>query len=312
MTTGSATRATDPRRDVWIGLAAFVITSVFWGANMPLTAVLLRSFDPFWLTLWRLVLASIALGAMVWATEGRAALRLDISWPRFLLLSLAVSIFYVDYNLALRYTNTITAAAVLAGAPIVAVTTLWVITRTPVERGFGVAALLTIIGGAIAIYGRAGSTGGSLRLEGGEPLVVLSIVLWTLYSILAQRWFPPAVSQLRRAYVASVGAIFWLFLFWGACRGAGLAGPPNVTPSGEAILWLLVTAVFATAVGSFTWNIGVSRLGIAMGSLWQNAVPVFGVLIAILFGIQPTAEQVAGGVVVMVGVLYMQWRRFRA
>lgn len=309
MTTGMATQTADPRRSMWIGLAAFVVTAVFWGANMPLTAVLLRSFDPFWLTFWRLVLASIALGAMVWATEGRAALRVDISWPRFLLLSLAVSIFYVDYNLALRYTNTITAAAVLAGAPIYAVTTLWVITRTPVERGFGVAALLTVAGGAIAIYGRAG---GSLQLDGGEPLVVLSIVLWTLYTILAQRWFPPAASQLRRAYVASMGAIFWLFLFWVVCRVAGLAGPPNVAPSGEAILWLLATAVFATAVGSFTWNIGVSRLGIATGSLWQNAVPVFGVLIAMLFGIQPTAEQVMGGIVVMAGVLYMQWRRFRA
>ncbi|HKU95050.1 MAG TPA: DMT family transporter [Vineibacter sp.] len=311
MTPGAAPQAADPRRAVWMGLAAFVITAVFWGANMPLTAVLLRTFDPFWLTLWRVVLASIALGAMVWTTEGRAALRVDISWSRFLLLSLAVSIFYVDYNLALRYTNTITAAAVLAGAPIYAVTTLWLITRTPFERGFGAAALLTIVGGAIAIYGRAASSGGSLRLDGGEPLVVLSIVLWTLYSILAQRWFPPAVSQLRRAYVASLGAIFWLFLFWVACRAAGLAGPPNVAPGGEAILWLLVTAVFATAVGSFTWNIGVSRLGIAMGSLWQNAVPAFGVLIAMLFGIQPAAEQVIGGIVVMAGVLYMQWRRFR-
>lgn len=306
------TQAADSRRAVWTGLAAFVITAMLWGANMPLTAVLLRSFDPFWLTLWRLVLASIALAAMVWATEGRAALRIDISWPRFLLLSLAVSIFYIDYNLTLRYTNTITAAAVFAGAPIYAVITLWVVARMPIERGFGVAALLTIIGGAIAIYGRAGSTGGGLRLEGGEPLAVLSIVLWTLYSILAQRWFPPAVSQLRRVYIASVGAIFWLFLFWVACRIVGLVGPPNVAPGGEAIAWLLVTAVFATAVGSFTWNIGVSRLGIALGSLWQNAVPVFGVLIAILFGIEPTAEQVVGGIVVMAGVLYMQWRRFRA
>ncbi len=310
MTTGTAAPGLDPRRSVWVGLAAFVITSVLWGANMPLTAVLLRTLDPFWLTLLRLVLASIALAVMVWATEGWAALRVEISWPRFLLLSLAVSVFYIDYNLALRYTNTITAAAVLAGAPIYAVTTLWLVTRLPVERGFGVAALLTIVGGAIAIYGRAGS-GGGLRLEGGEPLVVLSIVLWTLYSILAQRWFAPTVSQLRRAYVASLGAIFWLFLFWLACRVAGIAGPPNVAPGGEAILWLLVTAVFATAFGSFTWNIGVSRLGIAMGSLWQNAVPVFGVLIAMLFGIQPTGEQVAGGIIVMAGVLYMQWRRFR-
>jgi drug/metabolite transporter (DMT)-like permease len=304
-----STAAEQARRAAWTGLAAFLVTSLFWGANLPLTAVLLRTFDPYWLTPWRLLLAAIVLGAVMWITEGRSALRIGLSWPRFWLLSLSISLFFTDYVLALRYTNTITAAAVMAGAPIYAVITLWLVTGTRPERGFGVALVLTLIGSAITIYGQAGATGGGLVLQGGEVLVVLSIVLWTVYSILAQRWFTPRTSQLRRAYTASLGSVVWLFLFWGVSRVTGLAGPPNMSPDGEAILWVVVTAVFATALGNFTWNIGVSRLGIAMGSLWQNAVPVFGVLIAMLFGIYPQPEQIAGGVLVMAGALYMQWRR---
>jgi len=47
--------------------------------------------------------------------------------------------------------------------------------------------------------------------------------------------------------------------------------------------------------------------------LWQNTVPVFAVLIAmLLFGVQPLAEQLIGGTVVLAGVLYMQWQRVRA
>ncbi|TXL73189.1 DMT family transporter [Vineibacter terrae] len=297
------------RRNLWTGLAAFLVTTMFWGANLPLTAILLRAFDPFWLTLWRLVLATTALAAVVWATEGRAALRVGISRLRFVLLGLSLSAFFIDYNLALRFTNTITAAAVMAGAPIYAVITLWLVTRAPPERGLGVALALTVAGSAIAIYGRAGA--GGLHLEGGEPLVMLSIVLWTLYSILAQRWFPAGTSQLRRAYVASLASVVWLFLYWGICRIAGAVGPPNIAPGSDVILLLVITAVFATALGNYTWNIGVSRLGIAMGALWQNAVPVFGVLIAMLFGIQSTMEQIVGGAVVVAGALYMQWRRFR-
>jgi drug/metabolite transporter (DMT)-like permease len=191
------------------------------------------------------------------------------------------------------------------------VVTLWLITRTAVERGFAVGLALTVAGSGIAIYGQAGATGGGLVLQGGEPLVILSIVLWTIYSIIAQRWFSPATSQLRRAYVASLGAVIWLFAFWAVSRVVGLAGEPNLSPDGEAILWLVVTAVFATGLGNLGWNIGVSRLGIATGALWQNAVPVFGVLIAVLFGIRPQAEQIVGGIVVLAGVLYMQWRRLR-
>jgi drug/metabolite transporter (DMT)-like permease len=302
--------ASQARRAAWLGLGAFLATTMFWGANLPLTTVLLRSFDPFWLTPWRLLLATLALGAVVWATEGRAALGIELPWSRFALLGLSISLFFVDYNVALQYTNTITAAAVMAGGPIYAVVTSWVIARTPVERGFGVALLLTVLGSGIAIYGQTGGAG--LTLQGGEPLVILSIVLWTIYTIVAQRWFSPHASQLRRAYVASLGAVFWLFGFWAIARVAGVAGPPNLAPAWDTVLWLVITAVFATALGNFLWNIGVSRLGIAMGSLWQNAVPVFGVVIATLFGIFPLIEQVAGGVVVMAGVLYMQWRKLRA
>jgi len=311
MSADVATRAAEAQRAAWAGLAAFLVTSLFWGANLPITAVLLRSFDPFWLTAWRLVLATAALGAMIWVTEGRAALRIDISWQRFCLLGLSIGVFFIDYNVALQYTNTITAAAVMAGAPIYAVATLWLVIGAPIERGFSVALALTVVGGAIAIYGRTGESGSGLVLGGGEPLVMLSVVLWTIYSIQSQRWFRPATSQLRRAYVASLGAIPWLFVFWGVSRITGLAGPPNLAPDTEAILLFVITAVLATAIGNYTWNIGVSRMGIAMGSLWQNAVPVFGVLVAMLFGIHPHLEQVVGGILVISGVLYMQWRRMR-
>jgi drug/metabolite transporter (DMT)-like permease len=311
VSTDVATHAAEAKRAAWVGLTAFLVTSAFWGANLPITAVLLRSLDPFWLTAWRLVLATAALGVMIWVTEGRTALRIDISWQRFCLLGFSIGLFFIDYNVALQYTNTITAAAVMAGAPIYAVVTLWLIVGAPIERGFGVALALTVVGSAIAIYGRTGASGSGLALGGGEPLVMLSVVLWTIYSILSQRWFTPSTSQLRRAYVASLGAIPWLFVFWGISRVTGLAGPPNLAPDAETILLFVVTAVLATAIGNYTWNIGISRMGIAMGSLWQNAVPVFGVLVAMLFGIHPHLEQVIGGILVISGVLYMQQRRMR-
>ena len=52
-------------------------------------------------------------------------------------------------------------------------------------------------------------------------------------------------------------------------------------------------------------------LGLLAGMLWQNTVPVFAVLIGMLFGIFPSAEQAIGGAIVIAGVLYMQWRKFR-
>jgi drug/metabolite transporter (DMT)-like permease len=298
-------------RNALVGLAAFLVTSMFWGANMPVTAVLFGTFDPYWMQVWRVSIGTLALAAIVVATQGVRALAIPIPFGRFVMLGLGISLFLLVYNVGLRYTNTITAAAVMVGSPVYTALFLRAVNGTPFDKGFWVAALLTAIGGSIAVLGRAGTGGQSFALQGGEPLIVLSIIFWALYSLGAQKWFVPGETQLRRTYVSTLAAVGCSVALWGLCRLAGIAGPPNIEPGAEAVVMLVTIAVLATAVGGVTWNIGVSRLGIAAGSLWQNAVPVFAVLISIAFGIHPTGQQILGGAIVMAGVAYMQWRKFQ-
>ena len=42
---------------------------------------------------------------------------------------------------------------------------------------------------------------------------------------------------------------------------------------------LLVVAMFASGLGGYFWNIGASRLGVAIASLWVNLVPFFALII---------------------------------
>lgn len=296
-------------RGALIGLAAFFVTSIFWGANVPVTAVLFGTFDPYWMQIWRVSIGTVALAAIVVATQGGRALAIPIPLGRFVLLGLGISLFLLVYNVGLRYTNAITAAAVMVGSPVYTALFLRAFNGTPFDKGFWVAALLTAIGGTIAVLGRADAAG--LTLQGGEPLIALSVIFWALYSLGAQKWFEPRETQIRRTYVSTLSAVGCSVALWGLCRLAGIAGPPNTEPGTEAVVMLVTIAVLATAVGGVTWNIGVSRLGIAAGSLWQNAVPVFAVLISMAFGIHPTGQQILGGVIVMAGVAYMQWLKFR-
>jgi drug/metabolite transporter (DMT)-like permease len=298
-------------RAALVGLAAFCVSSVFWGANIPVTAVLFHTFDPYFMSIWRVVVGAAALAVFLVAMQGWSALAIPISWGRFALLGLSMSSFFLIYNVGLLYTNAITAAAVMVGSPIYAALFLRVAAGTPFDKGFWIAAPLTLIGGGLAVLGRADTGGQSLGLQGGEPLIAICVIAWTLYSMAAQRWFKPAETQLRRTYVSCLSAIVWSSVIWVICRLVGIAGPANLAPPVEAVLLLVGIALFATAVAGVTWNVGVSRLGIAAGSLWQNAVPVFAVLISVAFGIHPTGQQILGGVIVMAGVAYMQWLKFR-
>lgn len=305
-------RLSGASRNLIAGSLCYLNSSFVWGLNIPLTASLFASFDPFILAPLRLSIASVILASAMLLTLGYAAFRLPISSGRLLVMSGCLSSFFVFYNLGLLYTNTITAAAIMAGSPVYsALTNRW-LTGAQLERGFGGAALLTMAGAAIAVFGSSQPGELSIQLQGGEILIVASFVGWTAYSVLAQRWFPVEVPQLQRTLLTSLAAIVWLTLFWGLARLAGIVGPPNLEPSHEALRNLFMTAVLSTALGALTWNVGVARLGIQAGVMWQNTVPVFAVLVSMIgFDLQPTREQWIGGAVVMVGVLYMQWHRFR-
>ncbi len=309
------------RRAAWIGTGGYLFASVLWGLNLPLSAALLKHFDPFWVSPLRYVVATLLLGGMVAASIGPRQLRSPIPLWRVAVLSLYVAAFLSLYNLGLFRTDPMTVAALSAGSPVYVAVVSRLMTGARLERGFWGATTLTLIGAGIAIWGRARAavpsleapTGAGFSLFGGELLVVLGICSWTAYSILAQRWFAPSTPQLRRTYLTTVWALPWLLLFWAMARATGLVGPPNLDPAPLPVIQLLVAAVFCTALATVAWNTGVNRLGIQTGGLWQNTIPVFAVLISLLFfGVQPIAEQLVGGAVVLTGVLYMQWQRARS
>ena len=306
------------RRAALVGTAGYLFACVLWGLNLPLSAALLKHFDPFWVSPLRYVVATLLLGAMVLVSVGPAQLRSPIPLWRVAVLSLCVSGFLVLYNLGLFRTHPMTVAAISAGSPVYVAVVSRLMTGARLERGFWGATVLTLIGAGIAIVGRSKALaaaggplpGAALQPQGGELLVVLGICSWTAYSILAQKWFPPATPQLRRTWLTTVWALPWLFLFWALARLVGLVGEPNLSPAPLPVLQLMIAAVFCTALATVAWNTGVNRLGIQTGGMWQNTVPVFAVLIGLLFfGVQPLPEQILGGAIVLTGVLYMQWQR---
>lgn len=312
--------AATTQRAALIGTLCYLIAAVLWGLNLPLSSALLKHFDPFWVSPLRYVVATLLLGGMVLVGMGPARLRSPIPLWRVAVLSLCVASFLVLYNLGLFRTHPMTVAAISAGSPVYVAVVSRLMTGARLERGFWGATALTLVGGGIAVLGRAKAAAAAgaapaasaFSLQGGELLVVLGICSWTAYSILAQRWFAPSTPQLRRTYLTTIGALPWLLLFWALARATGLVGPPNLQPAPVPVMQLVVAAVFCTALATVAWNTGVNRLGIQTGGLWQNMVPVFAVVISMLFfGVQPLAEQLIGGAVVLAGVLYMQWQRAR-
>jgi len=300
---------TRDRRHLLGAFAAMVFVGASWGANMPVTKVMLRYYDLIPMAALRTMAATASLILLLWMIEGGRALRVDVGLGRFLLLSLMMASFFAIYAFGLQYSNPITVAAVQVAGPLVASVTVRLVSGLRFDPGFGVALALTVLGGFILSAGSLFGTG-SVTFGGGEIIVLLSNVLWTLYSIKAQAWFSRA-SQLHRAYVASLSAMGWLIL---ASVGLIVVGWTR-SPLGVSDPWiwtqLITVAILASGVGSYCWNVGAGRLGVAVASLWVNLVPFFAVIWSMAYGFIPNAYQIVGGLVALSGVVYMQWRKLQ-
>lgn len=289
--------------------AAMVFVGMSWGANVPVSKVMLQHFDIVPMLTIRTLAAVGTLGVLLLLVEGIGKLRIEVGLKRFLLIGLMMSGFFIIFTVGIRFSNPISAAAVQVAGPLVAAVTVRLATGMRFDPGFGVALALTLTGGAIlaagSLFGR-----GALTLGGGEIIVLLSNALWTIYSLKAQAWFDRA-SQLHRAYAASLSAFGWMAVLSVVLIALGWEHSPFAVTDGWVWTQLLLVAVFASGMGAYLWNVGASRLGVAIASLWVNLVPFFAVLWSMTYGFMPNAYQIIGGLVALSGVVYMQWRKLQ-
>jgi drug/metabolite transporter (DMT)-like permease len=83
------------------------------------------------------------------------------------------------------------------------------------------------------------------------------------------------------------------------------------TWAGVAIL--IYMGAVSVALGNFLWHYGVSRVGVIIASMYGNLIPIIAVLMTLIwFGTAPTQGQVLGGLMIIAGVLYAQFRALRA
>jgi drug/metabolite transporter (DMT)-like permease len=297
------------RRHLLGAFAAMVFVGASWGANVPVSKVMLQHFDLIPMSAIRTASAAVVLAILLLLVEGVRALRIDVGVRRFALLGLMMGGFFTIYTLGIQFSNPISAAAVQVAGPLVSAATVRVVTGLRFDRGFPTALALTLLGGLILASGSFVG-GGTVTLGGGEIVVLLSNALWTLYSLKAQAWFDRA-SQLHRTYVASLSAMSWMILLSFVLIALGWARSPFTVTDGWVWTQLLTVALFASGLGGYFWNVGASRLGVAIASLWVNLVPLFAVLWSMAYGFMPNAYQIVGGLVALSGVVYMQWRKLQ-
>jgi len=282
------------------GFAAAGATVVCWASAFVAIRVAVRSFAPEEVAWLRFCSAAVVLGVIALVTRMPLPRARDL--PALAGLGL---VGHALYNLALAWGQARVPAAdasfIISSAPI------WMVVlaaglrqeRPSVARA---AAMLVSLGGvALIAMGR----GGRLVLDPPALVVVAASVMQAVYSM-GQRPLLSRYSALQVSAFTVFAALIWLTPFEPTAVRHLFVRPWS---HGAAALFL---GVVPTAVGYSTWAVAMRNLSPSSAGSFLYLVPAVVLVLAwAILGEFPPGLSVAGGVLVVIGVVAVQRLRDR-
>jgi drug/metabolite transporter (DMT)-like permease len=204
-------------------------------------------------------------------------------------------------SLAIHVSDGNSVAILTTANPIIAIVIARIVQHLTLARGLIVGTGLAVLGGLIAVLGSGGSLQG---FRGGELLIIIGSAIWTWYTIATMRWLA-GVSQIAISALSLLPVGLFLPLVVAFCAATGLT-EIRMTTDPASLLLVAYTGLVSNGIGNLLWFYGCSRVGVPVASLFQNLMPIAAVLVSLLFGREPTWAQIAGGAVILAGVLHAQ------
>jgi drug/metabolite transporter (DMT)-like permease len=278
-----------------------MLSMLVWSMGLPAADVLIGPVPPLPLTAARMSLACVCLLPIWWWREGTEVLR-GAQWVRGIAIggsTLGLGAFLMVAGQGL--TDAVTVAIISASMPVVGIGIEVLLDGRRVTTGLVIGLVLSVIGGVMAMDGRACGMG----LGWGAVLCFVSVLVYTLGSRMSVTSFPQ-LTPLGRTTVTLCGAA--LVSTVAALIHAALDGPQ---PQWEALGWpqvgaLAIFAIGGMALSQLLWISAVGQLGIALSSLHINATPFYVMLMLFALGGSWSWTQALAAAIVGVGVLVAQ------
>jgi drug/metabolite transporter (DMT)-like permease len=261
-----------------------VLLALLWGFNWPAIKIVLQEFPPFVLRSIGLGTASLLLLGVALLLRRRLVVERASLLPLFVAGTLNIAAFNIFTAFAQLSTTTSRAAILTYTMPIWSVVLAALILREPIGREKVSAVIIGAIGIsllAIPIF-ESGKTVGVVF-----PL--MSALAWALGTIVLKKWplkGDPIVTTSYQLMIGAAIAITCLMI-------SGETLPPAI--SSKVLGAFLFHIICATAGAYLLWFTILARNAASTSALLSFAVPVVGVLSAMLLvGDRPSLADIAG------------------
>lgn len=273
--------------------------AVIWALNFSVIKATLTEFDPYTFNMVRFILAALFMWVVLIRKNAWITIRKE-DWKWLIPLSLLGNLIYQGlFIIGINLTYAANAAVILGTIPI------WValfshlfgverITRfTAVGIFFASAGVLLII-----MFGKNPISFGSDSFV-GDLLITLSAIVWGAFTLFSKPFLSRYTPLQFSTFMATSGAISFMIVaipFLPAVRWASL--------SAAAWSGVIYSGLLSIGLAYLIWNNGLKKVGVVRTAMYQNLVPVLGLLFGfLLLGEALEPLQYAGSAIVIAGIL---------
>jgi hypothetical protein len=275
-----------------------ILAMAFWATNFVFSPAVLDAVGPIQLTGARWVFSLIALIPIAMFTEKVTRAVIMGEWKIHVIQAL---LGYVGYTLLLYYalgvTSPVTASVLVALNPAAIALAARFFLHENMSTNSIVGIAISFVGALVVVFG--GGVNGGFSFSYGDVLLLLAMILWTAYSMLAPRvQTPPITATTIQAGISGVIMlpVMALDIAWGNTAWVTMDGFDWV-----GVLWI---GFIPSAGAYFLWNISSNWIGPTRTGAFLNLIPVFTAALVLALGGTVTVAQIVGGALVLLGVSY--------
>lgn len=209
-----------------------------------------------------------------------------------------IFVFPTLMYLALNYTSATNAVLINGTSPLMTVILSALFLQEAIRFNLILGTLTSLIGVGIVISNGSLAKLTSLEFNLGDIIVLFNVIIWGIYSILGRIATRQQSSLSATAYSIWIAIPFLLI----ASIFEWQQSPPK--PSIELTISVLYIGIFASVFAFLAWIESVRRAGPNQAMAFYNMLPVYGIILSMLFlGEDPTRYHLIGGALVVGGGL---------
>jgi drug/metabolite transporter (DMT)-like permease len=255
------------------------LTSLFWAGNAIVGRAVAGDIPPIMLAQMRWTFAFLILLPFAWPRLRNDLVTLRRNIGIVVVLSLTgITAFNTLLYWSLQYTTAINATLMQSSGPLLIGLVSWALFGDPLTRLQLAGVFLSLFGVAVIVSGGDPARLFGLSLNAGDVAVVIAMAIYALYATLLRK--RPTVAPLSLVCATmGIGAVLLAPL----TIGEHLSGARFAELGVGDIAAIGYVSVFPSILSYVFFNRGVELIGANRAGPFFHLIPLFGVILAVLF-----------------------------